>query len=166
MTDSPDDALRIGTQEREEAIAVLGEHFSAGRLAVDEFHQRSGTAADAVTLKELRALFTDLPMPKPSFLPPPQPPAPPPPAMAPPGYVAVPPAQYQFSPKSKVAAGVLNIVLPFGIGRFYAGNTGIALAQLLVTIFTLGVGAIWPFIDGIVLLINGGVDEYGRPLRD
>jgi hypothetical protein len=42
----------------------------------------------------------------------------------------------------------------------------LALAQLFVTLFTFGIGAIWPLIDGILLLINGGTDSYGRTLRD
>ena len=71
-----------------------------------------------------------------------------------------------FSDKSKLVAGLLQIFLPFGIGRFYMGQTGTGVAQLLVTIFTCGIGSIWSFIDGILILINGGVDQYGRPLRD
>lgn len=70
-----------------------------------------------------------------------------------------------YSDKSKITAGVLQIVLPFGVGRFYAGHTGIAIAQLLVTLFTFGLGAIWSFIDGIQLLIDGGNDGQGRRLR-
>ncbi|MBA3907089.1 MAG: TM2 domain-containing protein [Pseudonocardiales bacterium] len=52
-----------------------------------------------------------------------------------------------------------------GAGRFYTGHTGIAVAQLLVTILTLGIGAIWGFIDGIVLLAGNPRDPSGRPLR-
>lgn len=70
--------------------------------------------------------------------------------------------------KSKVAAGLLQIFLGgFGIGRFYLGYTGIGVAQLLVSIFTCGLGAIWPFIDGILILC-GQVpnDANGVPLKD
>jgi hypothetical protein len=52
------------------------------------------------------------------------------------------------------------------VGRFYTGHIGLAVAQLFVTLLTLGVGAIWPFIDGILLLANGGTDSHGRRLRD
>ncbi|WP_020495684.1 DUF1707 domain-containing protein [Sciscionella marina] len=171
MADSAHDAQRIGTREREESISVLGEHFEAGRITAEEYGERTATAGAAVVRGDLTTLFEDLPEPRPSFLRPPLPQAPPPgvvPGSVPvAGLYAPPPMpQYQFSPKSKVAAGVLNIVLPFGIGRFYAGNTGIAVAQLLVTIFTFGVGALWSFIDGIVLIVNGGLDGEGRPLRD
>ncbi|WP_031470052.1 DUF1707 domain-containing protein [Sciscionella sediminilitoris] len=167
MADSAHDAQRIGTREREESISVLGEHFEAGRITAEEYGQRTATAGAAVVRGDLTALFEDLPEPRPSFLRPPLPQAPPPGAVPLAGPYAPPPMpQYQLSPKSRVAAGVLNIVLPCGIGRFYAGNTGIAVAQLLVTIFTFGVGALWPFIDGILLIVNGGVDGEGRPLRD
>lgn len=70
--------------------------------------------------------------------------------------------------KSKVAAGLLQIFLGgLGIGRFYLGYTGIGVAQLLVTLFTCGVGGIWPFIDGIMIL-TGSVptDANGVPLKD
>lgn len=70
-----------------------------------------------------------------------------------------------FSDKQKVIAGVLQLVLPFGIGRFYIGDKGTGIAQLLVTLVTCGIGSIWPFIDGIVLLVGNPRDPQGRPLR-
>lgn len=71
------------------------------------------------------------------------------------------------SDKSKVVAGVLQIVLGgFGVGRFYMGHVGIGVAQLVVTLVTCGFGGIWGLIDGILILVNGGVDGQGRPLRD
>ena len=60
---------------------------------------------------------------------------------------------------------MLQIVLPFGVGRFYTGHTGLGVAQLLIVLLTYGVGAIWPIIDGIVLLVGGGTDSYGRQLQ-
>ncbi len=70
-----------------------------------------------------------------------------------------------YSDKQKLIAGLLNILLPFGIGRFYIGDTGTGVAQLLVTIFTCGIGALWPFIDGILMLTGDPKDAQGRPLR-
>ena len=70
--------------------------------------------------------------------------------------------------KSRIAAGLLQIFLGyFGVGRFYLGYTGIAVAQLLVSVFTCGVGGLWGFIDGI-LILTGDVktDASGVPLRD
>ena len=71
-----------------------------------------------------------------------------------------------YSDKSKVVAGVLQLVVPLGIGRFYMGDTNIGIAQLLVTLVTCGIGALWPFIDGILILVNDtATDAQGRPLR-
>ncbi|MEH1016628.1 TM2 domain-containing protein [Micromonospora sp. CPCC 206060] len=78
-----------------------------------------------------------------------------------------PPAGYGVSDKSKVVAGVLGIVLGgFGVGRFYMGDTKTGALQLVVTLVTCGLGSLWGTIDGILILINGGVDGQGRPLRD
>jgi TM2 domain-containing membrane protein YozV len=72
-----------------------------------------------------------------------------------------------LSDKSKVVAGILGIALGgFGAGRFYTGHTGTAVAQLLVTLFTCGLGHFWGLIDGIMILVNGGTDAQGRVLRD
>jgi TM2 domain-containing membrane protein YozV len=71
------------------------------------------------------------------------------------------------SEKSKVVAGVLQIVLgAFGAGRFYTGHTGIAIAQIAVTWLTLGCGGIWPLVDGIMMLMGKVPDAQGRPLRE
>ncbi|WP_374226724.1 TM2 domain-containing protein [Micromonospora sp. WMMB482] len=71
------------------------------------------------------------------------------------------------SDKSKVVAGVLQILLGgFGIGRFYMGDTKTGVIQLIVTLVTCGIGSIWGIVDGILILVNGGVDGQGRPLRD
>ena len=105
---------------------------------------------------------------------------PPPPGWQPPpgpygyGYPPNPAAPYgihpitgiPYSDKSKVVAGVLQLVVPLGIGRFYMGDTNIGIAQLLVTLVTCGIGALWPFIDGILILVNDtATDAQGRPLR-
>lgn len=66
-----------------------------------------------------------------------------------------------YSDKSKVAAGLLQLFLNLGIGRFYTGHTGMAVAQLL----TCGGCGIWSLIDGIILLTGDATDVHGRPLR-
>lgn len=58
----------------------------------------------------------------------------------------------QVSKKSKVATGVLNILLP-GVGRLYAGYTTLGLLQFFTGII-LGIGYIWSFIDGILILTS------------
>lgn len=71
-----------------------------------------------------------------------------------------------YSDKSKLVAGLLGIFLgSLGVGRFYMGNIGMGVMQLLVTIITFGVGGLWGFIDGIVILAGNPRDSYGRPLR-
>jgi hypothetical protein len=47
----------------------------------------------------------------------------------------------------------------------YMGQTGLGVAQLLVTIFTCGLGSIWAFIDGIVILAGNPRDAQGRPMK-
>ncbi|MBJ8347343.1 DUF1707 domain-containing protein [Antrihabitans sp. YC2-6] len=59
MADVPD--IRVGTEEREQALTRLSEHFSAGRLSVAEFDERSGQIAAATTRRQIDAVFTDLP---------------------------------------------------------------------------------------------------------
>jgi hypothetical protein len=53
--------IRVGTAEREQAIAALGGHFAAGRIDVGEYEERCGAASTARTQAELAALFDDLP---------------------------------------------------------------------------------------------------------
>lgn len=164
MTDS--DGLRVGTAERESAVKVLGEHMSEGRLSIEEYEERMSAALEARTRADLKVLFKDLPAPYPWFMAPPSPsvPALPPPSGLPVFYPAASPPVAGQSDKNQLAAGILQILLPFGIGRFYTGHTGIALAQLLTSFLFIGV--VWSIIDGILLLVNGGTDAQGRPLRD
>jgi TM2 domain-containing membrane protein YozV len=68
-----------------------------------------------------------------------------------------------LSDKSKMTAGLLQLFLGgFGAGRWYLGNTGIAVAQLL----TCGGCGIWALIDAIMMLTGKVNDQYGRPLSD
>jgi TM2 domain-containing membrane protein YozV len=171
------DELRIGTAEREEAARLLADHFGMGRITPDEYETRVTAAYAAATLGDLRPLFGDLPQPHPGFFAPPpmysQPTAqlpmygqPVPDPYAPPLPVPyAPPTPIPYSYRSKTVAGVLQIVLPFGVGRFYTGQVGLGLLQLFVCLITAGIGAVWPIIDGILLLANGGLDAEGRPLR-
>jgi TM2 domain-containing membrane protein YozV len=84
-----------------------------------------------------------------------------------PGQFGVDPWGRPLSDKSKMVAGLLQIFLgTFGIGRFYLGYNGIAVAQLAVSLLTCGIGAIWPFVDGILILLGKVQDPSGRPLRE
>ncbi|TCP39215.1 TM2 domain-containing protein [Tamaricihabitans halophyticus] len=174
MVDTPDyEAMRIGTAEREQAMQSLQAHFADGRLDVHEYDDRVAKVVAGRTRGDLREVFGDLPPPYPAFLNPPAPapmaPYPqqvvyPQPGGAVPGGAMPGGAIQPYSDKSRLTAGLLQILLPFGIGRFYTGHTGIAVGQLLTSI--IAVGVIWSFIDGIILLVNGGTDKYGRPMRD
>ncbi len=70
--------------------------------------------------------------------------------------------------KSKLVAGLLGIFLGgFGIHRFYLGYTGIGITQIIVTIVTCGIGYLWGFIEGILILVgNINKDAQGNPLTD
>ena len=71
--------------------------------------------------------------------------------------------------KSRIVAGVLGVLLGgLGIHRFYLGFTGIGIIQIIVTVCTSGVGAIWGFIEGILILVGNTIttDSTGRALKD
>ena len=70
--------------------------------------------------------------------------------------------------KSKIVAGLLGVLVgEFGIHRFYLGYTTIGIIQIVVTILTLGIGGLWGFIEGILILVgNINKDAQGRPLKD
>ncbi|MCX6538076.1 MAG: TM2 domain-containing protein [Acidobacteria bacterium] len=64
--------------------------------------------------------------------------------------------------KSKVAAGVLGILLGgLGVHRFYLGFVGIGILQIIVTLITCGLGAIWGFVEGI-LILTGSMNQDAR----
>ena len=77
-----------------------------------------------------------------------------PPLMLIPGQVVQTPyGAFMVGNKSKTTAGLLGIFLGgFGAGQFYRGNTGLGIAQLAVSIVTFGFGALWGFIEGIIVL--------------
>lgn len=54
-------SLRIGDEERDAAVASLGDHFAAGRLTRDELDERIDHAMQARFDADLVPLFVDLP---------------------------------------------------------------------------------------------------------
>lgn len=53
----------------------------------------------------------------------------------------------------------------FGLGRFYLGYVGYGILQIVVSLLTLGLGGIWPFIEGILIIKNKiNKDYYGHEL--
>jgi TM2 domain-containing membrane protein YozV len=118
--------------------------------------------------------YGQAPPPQPGYQQPGYPPSGYPPSGYPAGpYGASPQAPYgihpatglPFSDKSKLVAGLLQIFLPFGIGRFYLGDTKTGVWQLVVTVLTCGIGSLWSFIDGIIILATDSKDQNGLPLR-
>ena len=109
----------------------------------------------------------------------------PPPYYPPPVFYPDPAAPYgrhpltgePFSDKSKVIAGLLQLlglVGVLGIGRIYLGNTTLGITQLLgclvFGIVTCGIGfivpVIWGIIDAVLIFTDKVRDSAGRPLRD
>ncbi|GFG49081.1 hypothetical protein CQY20_25730 [Mycolicibacterium agri] len=119
---------------------------------------------------------------QPQYQPPPpgygqQPPGYPPPGQYPPVYTD-PTAPYgrhpvtgePLSDKSKLVAGLLQLIGLFGlvgIGRIYLGYTGLGIAQLVVGLITCGIGAIvWGIVDAVLIFTDKVRDPEGRPLRE
>ncbi|MCP3800437.1 DUF1707 domain-containing protein [Allokutzneria sp. A3M-2-11 16] len=67
MSEPDPSLLRVGDTEREAAVQALGKHFTAGRLDVDEYGERTAKVTTARTQGELLAVFTDLPEPHPDL---------------------------------------------------------------------------------------------------
>lgn len=59
----PRHVLRVGDAERDVAAADLGEHFVAGRLSLDELHERLSQVFAAKTHGQLWKVMADLPGP-------------------------------------------------------------------------------------------------------
>lgn len=56
-----DGMMRASDADRDAAVAALGDAYSAGRLTIEEFHERTSAAYAGRTWDDLRELFTDLP---------------------------------------------------------------------------------------------------------
>jgi hypothetical protein len=54
-------AMRVGDAERDAAAADLGEHYTAGRLTLDELHERLEAVFAAKTFGQLARIMSDLP---------------------------------------------------------------------------------------------------------
>jgi len=76
----------------------------------------------------------------------------------------------QWSDKSRMTAGLLGIFLGgFGVHNFYLGNTNKAIIQIVVTVLTCGIGAIWGLIEGIMIISGNESYQYdsdGRRLTE
>ena len=72
-----------------------------------------------------------------------------------------------FSDRSRLTAGILGVLLGFlGVHSFYLGRVGKGIIQIVVTVLTLGVGGLWGFIEGIIILTGSRwADSEGKLLR-
>ncbi len=70
--------------------------------------------------------------------------------------------------KSKLVAGLLGILLgAWGVHNFYLGFTKKAVIQIVVSLVTCGIGGVWGFIEGIMILCGkNNVDAAGKKLKD
>jgi TM2 domain-containing membrane protein YozV len=102
------------------------------------------------------------------------------------GYQYDPQTGLPLSDKSKLAAGLLQLIPGFclalgGVGRIYMGNVGLGVAQLVTGVvswiiaiclgvfilpaFVIIIPWLWSIVDGIMILAGNPVDQHGRPLR-
>ena len=135
--------LRISDTERDQAVRMLGEHMSDGRLDIDEYGERSAQVSTAKTRGELRALFADLPPPHPQFSTGPAPTQQP--------LVAQQTQQVATAPSGRPLRAVLAGLVPLAI---------IAAIALDVTVHT------WIFFLIPVAVMMFGSSMYGKNWRN
>ncbi|HWN28956.1 MAG TPA: DUF1707 domain-containing protein [Actinomycetospora sp.] len=128
---------RIGTAEREAAMAALDAHLEAGRLDPEEYGERSARVTEARTADELEPLFADLPEPRPHV-----------------GSAAVPaPVTAAGPPAERPAPGVL--------ARYGPAISGALPIIALILFFTVPIPHAWVFF----LLIPLGGALFARSRR-
>ena len=84
-----------------------------------------------------------------------------------PSPMAAPVPAADFSQRSRIAAGILGLLLGWlGIHRFYLGSIGVGIIQIIVTFVTFGFGGLWGFVEGIIIISGASWrDSDGKPLR-
>ena len=70
--------------------------------------------------------------------------------------------------KSKMAAGLLGIFLgAWVVHQFSLGDTKKGIIRIVVSLVTCGIGGIWGFIEGIMILCGKiTTDAQGNPLTE
>lgn len=166
----------IGPLEREQ----IEELIDGGVITTSTYVWRAGMTdwIPAERVPELQAIVRKVtahtPPPLPGTRPTPPTVAPPVagiPGPATPSFVPAPGGPGAFAPypllksdKSRIAGGILQLVIP-GVGRIYLGYAAIGVLQLLLSL--CGVGVVWAWIDGVIILAGGvRLDGYGRELNE
>ena len=91
--------IRASDADRDEVLRQLRGHWLAGRLALDEYEERCGLAAQARYQADFAAAVRELP------------PPPPVPAIAPPPVVVVAPANGQTEAVGSLVMGILGLII-------------------------------------------------------
>ncbi|MDR3552905.1 MAG: TM2 domain-containing protein [Clostridia bacterium] len=75
---------------------------------------------------------------------------------------------YGYQQKSRLAAGLFGIFIGgLGVHNFYLGNTSRGVIQLILTVCSCGIGSIWGFIEGILILCGQiNTDANNIPLKE
>ena len=69
--------------------------------------------------------------------------------------------QAPIQENKKVMAGVLALLVGgFGVHKFVLGYTNEGIIQIVISIFTCGIGGIIPFIEGIIYLTKSDEEFY------
>ena len=148
---------QVGPLPEEHALDLA----SCGVISADTYVWSEGMS-EWLRAAEVDAFRSKVPMPPPPPAPVPRAVTPSPYSMAPRDFAYLIPDKPR-SPHSRIAAGVLNIFLP-GVGRMYLGFVGLGILQLVVSIASCGILTVWPFVDGILMLV-GAVPEDGLGRR-
>jgi uncharacterized protein DUF1707 len=136
--------IRISDDERNQAVAMLGEHLTSGRLELAEYEDRCGRAVAARTRGELEELFTDLPAPHPDLS------SATPPLIQKAGQLVSMPTRGKKDVVQTPASKAFEVVA----GAAFL--VGIPVAILLTALQ----GLWWVFIPvGVVLIVAGGVSD-------
>lgn len=135
---------RVGTADRDAAMAALDAHLEAGRLDPEEYGERSARAAEARTADDLAPLFADLPQPHPPL----------------PGETPAPAPGPDRAPAPRGEPGVL--------ARYGPAISGALPIVALILFFTVPIPHAWVFFLLIPLggALFAGSRRDGRDERD
>jgi hypothetical protein len=118
--------MRLSDAERQDAMDVLGEHVSTGRIDIDEFGTRSAKISAAKTVGELAPLFEDLPSPRPMAL------------IARPGTEAPEPQRSTGQPPFRwLSASALPVVVLVAVALFVVTRSPLTILLIPVAVMLL-----------------------------